>query len=85
MSSEDDWRCWRTSGSDLDESLMCLCNLVSMRWINKESERRMVDELSKSSGWRSGWWERVSDPARRWPGTWMILRSKSARLSSHHA
>ena len=83
MSSKDDCRCWRTRESDLDELLMCLCNLVSMRLTNRESGRRMIDELSESSEWRSEWWERASGPAKRQPGTWMIFRSKSTRSSSH--
>ena len=85
ISSKDIRRCWRTRRSDLDESLMRLCNLVSMRLINRESGRRMVDELSDLSGWRSGRQERTSGPARRQPEMWMILRSKSARLSNHRA
>ena len=54
MSSKDDCRCWRTRESDLDESLMYSCSLVSMRLMNRESGRRTVDELSELSGWRSG-------------------------------
>ena len=69
----------------MDELLMCLCNLVSMRLINRELGRRTVDKLSELSEWRSRWWERALGLARRQPGTWMIFRSKSARLSNHHA
>ena len=72
-------------GSDLDESLIHSCNVVSMRLTNRELGRRMVNELSDLSKWRSRWQERASGPARRQPGTWMIFRLKSARSSNHHA
>ena len=49
MSSREDWRCWRMKGSDLDELLICSCNLVSMRLTNRDSRRRIVDELSELS------------------------------------
>ena len=50
MSSKDIHRCWRTKGSDLDKLLMHLCSLVSIRLTNRESGRRIVDELSESLG-----------------------------------
>ena len=52
-------------GLDFDELLMCLCNLVSMRLMNRESGRRMVDKLLESLGWRSGQWEMALGLARR--------------------
>ena len=85
MSSRDDCRCWRMRGSNFDELLMCLCNLVSMRLMNRELEWRMVNELSESPGWRLGHQDRTSGPVRRRPEMWMILRLKSTRLSNHHA
>ena len=85
ISSNNDCRCWRMRGLDSDKVLMHSCSLVSMRLTNKESGRRIVDELSESSEWRSGWQERVSGPARRWSGIWMILRSKPVRSSNHQA
>ena len=69
----------------MDESLMCSCSLVSMRLTNKESGRRIIDELLESSEWRSEQQERTSDLAKRWPRTWIILRSKLARSSNYHA
>ena len=65
ISSKDDCRCWRTRGLDLDELLIRLCSLVSMRLTNRESERRTVDELSESLEWRSRRQERVSGPVKR--------------------
>ena len=85
MSSRDDCKYWRMRGSDLDELLMCLCSFASMRLTKRESRRRTVNELSESLEWRSGRQERASGPVRRWSRTWMIFRSKSAKLSNHHA
>ena len=50
MSSREDCKCWKTRGSELDESLICSCSLVSMRLMKRESRRRTVGELSGSPG-----------------------------------
>ena len=39
---------------DFDKLLMCSYNLVLMRLTKRELGRRMVNELSESSGWRFG-------------------------------
>ena len=48
MSSKDNCKCWRMRGLDFDKLLMHSRNLTSMRLTKRESERRMVDELSES-------------------------------------
>ena len=40
---------------DLNELLIHLYNLVSIRLTNRKSGRRIVNKLSELSGWWSGW------------------------------
>ena len=59
---------------------------VSIKLTKRDGGRRVTLVLSESSaGRRSGRRERASGPARSFPGTWTILRSKSARSMSQRA
>ena len=59
MSSKDDYKCWRTRGSDLDELAIYSWSLVSIKLTKRELVRRTVDKLLELSGWRSGQWESI--------------------------
>ena len=70
-------------GSPAEADLMRWERAVSMRLTKREGGRRVTSVLSESSaGRRSGRRERASGPARSFPGTWTIFRSKSARSMS---
>ena len=63
------------------------CDKVTSMMLIKRDGGRRVTLLLSSSVWgrRSGRRERVSGPARSFPGTWIIVRWKSARSMSQRA
>ena len=86
ISPDIDWRAVRTMGLETEEAASLREREELMSLTKRESGRRVMEELLLSSaGRRSGWQERVSGVERRQPGTWIILRSKSARSRSHWA
>ena len=56
-----------------------------MIWTNIEGGSSITPSLSSSGGSRLGHLERASGATRSLPGTWTILRSKSARSKSQQA
>ena len=59
---------------------------VSMMLTKREGGSKVTPSLSASSGGRrSGRRERASGPANSFPGTWIILRSKSATGFDDHS
>src|SRR6266576_2841094 len=81
-----DWRLWRTRGSEEEEEAILRERATSMTLTKREGGRRVTPSFSSScDGKRSGRRERASGPERSFPGTWIILRSKSLRSKSQRA
>ena len=59
--------------------------IVLMRLTKRESGRRTISELSKSSGCKSEQQDSVSSLARSFLETWTIFKLKLARSRSHLA
>ena len=75
-----------TRGSPAEADSIRCERAVSIRLTKRDGGRRVMLVLSESfAGRRSGQRERALGPARSFPGTWTILRSKSARSISQRA
>ena len=81
-----DWSACKTRELKAEEDCMQWDRDMLMRLTKSEGGRRVTPSFSGvEEGRRSGQQERASGPASWDPGTWIIVRLKSARSRSQHA